>query len=610
MTTTEDHSSRSRAPRARANPALHYIVAVGAVGASLLFRYPLRESFGVKAPYLQFYPAVILAAWYGGLGPGIVATGLSALAAMYFLLPPAGYAVGDPADQLSLAVFIGTGLVIAWLSQRLRSAEEAQRASAVAATARAERLDAIVNTTADGIIVIDAKGVIEAFNRGAEQLFGYPESEVLGRNVSMLMPSPYHEEHDGYLERYLTTGEARVIGTGREVSGRRRDGTIFPVHLSVGEMRIGGQRKFTGMLHDLTKRMNLDAELQASEARWRAIIDSAVDGIVVIDSHGRIESFNPAAERLFGYTAREVLGQNVDMLMPSPYHEEHDTYLSRYLASGRAKIIGIGREVQGLRKDGTRFPLHLSVGQIIIQGERKFTGILHDLSTRVSMEEQLREQAALVKLGEMAAVIAHEVKNPLAGIRGAIQVFGNRLSRQGTDTEIFKEIVSRIDSLDQMMKDLLLFARPPKPKRAPTEVVPLVSTTANFLSLDPALRDVDVHVAGAAPPLLADAEMLRIVFQNILINGAHAMQGHGTIRVAVESFDATCQIAFIDGGPGIPAEIREKIFTPFFTTKLRGSGLGLPTAKRLVEAHEGQIAIDCPASGGTAVIIRLPLGTS
>ena len=202
------------------------------------------------------------------------------------------------------------------------------------------------------------------------------------------MPSPQHEEHDGYLERYLATGEAKIIGVGRQVTGRRRDGTLFPVHLSVGEMRIGGERKFTGMLHDLTKRVRLEGELGASEARWRAVIDSAVDGIVVIDAHGSIEAFNPAAERLFGYTTADVLGHNVNMLMPSPYHEEHDTYLARYLATGRAKIIGIGREVQGRRKDGTTFPLHLSVGQITIEGERKFTGILHDLSARVQMEGQ------------------------------------------------------------------------------------------------------------------------------------------------------------------------------------------------------------------------------
>jgi PAS domain S-box-containing protein len=422
------------------------------------------------------------------------------------------------------------------------------------------------------------------------------------------MPSPHHERHDGYLERYLTTGEARIIGSGREVPGRRRDGTVFPVHLSVGEMRIGGERKFTGILRDLSKRVHLEDALGASEARWRAIIDSAVDGIIVIDAHGRIEAFNRAAERLFGYALDEVLGQNVDLLMPSPYHEEHHTYLSRYLATGRPRIIGSGREVRGLRKDGTTFPVHLSVGEITIQGERKFTGILHDLTSRVQMEERLREQEALAKLGEMAAVIAHEVKNPLAGIRGAIQVFGGRLMPQGAHTRVLDEIVARIDALDRMMKDLLLFARPPKPKRSSVDLVPLVRTTASLLSEDPALREVDIEVTGTAPPVSADADMLRVVFQNLLINSAHAMQGKGAIRVAVESLDSTCQIAFVDGGPGIPPDIREKIFTPFFTTKSRGTGLGLPTAKRFIEAHDGQIAIDCPPTGGTTVMIRLPVG--
>jgi signal transduction histidine kinase len=245
-----------------------------------------------------------------------------------------------------------------------------------------------------------------------------------------------------------------------------------------------------------------------------------------------------------------------------------------------------------------------------VHGERKFTGILHDLSSRVQMEGQLREQAALAKLGEMAAVIAHEVKNPLAGIRGAIQVFGRQMADGGTNGQVLKEIVSRIDALDQMMKDLLLFARPPKPRRAPTDLVPLVTTTANLLSEDPALKEVNVEVEGSAPTVSADPDMLRIVFQNLLINGAHAMQGKGRIRVAVGTIDSTCQIAFIDSGPGIPTEIREKIFTPFFTTKSRGSGLGLPTAKRLIEAHNGQIAIDCPPAGGTSVVVRLPIGTA
>ena len=469
-----------------------------------------------------------------------------------------------------------------------------------------ERLRSIIDSAVDGIIVIDARGRVEAFNRGAERLFGYPESEVVGRNVSMLMPAPDHDAHDGYLARYLETGSAKIIGIGREVTGRRRDGTTFPLHLSVGEMSIQGERKFTGMLHDLTERMRLDAELRASEARWRSVIDSAVDGIVVIDAHGRIEAFNPAAELLFGYQEREVVGRNVNMLMPSPYHEEHDTYLARHLATGVQKIIGTGREVTGLRRDGSTFPLHLSVGKMTVGGDRKFTGILHDLSARVQIEEQLREQTSLAKLGEMAAVIAHEVKNPLAGVRGAVQVIGTRLPKDGKDAAMIKEIVSRIDALNELMQDLLLFARPPQPKPASVDIAMLVTATADLLGGDPALKDVRVTVQGAVPHILADADLLKNVFANLLINAGHAMKGRGTIRVSLTSPADTCQIAIADEGPGIPSEVLDKIFVPFFTTKARGSGLGLPTAKRLIEAHRGNISIACPPGGGTIVTVQLP----
>lgn len=584
-----------------------YVVAIAAIVATLLLRDVVQPWRGPNVPYLEFFPAILIAAWYGGFGSGALATVLAAVATMYLYLPPDGLAIDGARHGMSLTLFVGTGLVIAWLNDRVRVAEHAHRAEAELAISRAERLDAIINTTVDGIIVIDAKGIVEAFNHGAERLFGYPASEVLGRNVSILMASPEHEEHDRYLERYLTTGHAKIIGIGREVRGRRRDGSTFPVHLSVGEMRVGGERKFTGMLHDLSNRVQLEDRLRASEARWRAVIDSAVDGIIVIDAHGRIEAFNPAAERLFGHTQNEVLGRNVDMLMPSPYHEEHDSYLARYVATGRAKIIGIGREVTGLRKDGTTFPLHLSVGQITIGGERKFTGILHDLSARVRMEEQIREQTSLAKLGEMAAVIAHEVKNPLAGIRGAIQVFTTRMAKEGTQPPVLTEIINRIDSLDRLMKELLLFARPPQLNRAPIDVVPLVRATAGLLSQDPSLQHVEIDIDGSAPPVRADPEMLKIVFHNLLINSAHAMDGQGRIRVAVNTIDSKCQIAFSDTGPGIPPDIREKIFTPFFTTKSRGTGLGLPTAKRLIEAHNGQIMIDCPRFGGTTVVVNLPI---
>ena len=349
-----------------------------------------------------------------------------------------------------------------------------------------------------------------------------------------------------------------------------------------------------------------EADAQASGERLRSLIDSAVDGIIVIGQTGRIESFNPAAERLFGYRAPEVVGRNVSMLMPSPYQEEHDGYLKRYLTTGEARIIGVGREVTGRRRDGTIFPVRLSVGEMTIGGERKFTGILHDLTERLRLEQQLREGAALAKVGEMAAVIAHEVKNPLAGIRGAVQVIGSRMPADSRDGAVLIEIVKRIDALDGLIKDLLLFARPPEPRRASVDVGPLVTMTADLLRRDPSFEHVIVGVSGSAPPLFADAEMLKIVFQNLLVNSAHAMQGHGKVDVAVESRDGACVMAFTDTGPGIAPAIRDKIFTPFFTTKSRGTGLGLPTAKRLIEAHQGEIHIDCPPGGGTRVTVTIP----
>jgi two-component system sensor kinase FixL len=465
---------------------------------------------------------------------------------------------------------------------------------------------AIIETAVDGIVLIDAQGRIESFNPAAERLFGYTESEVVGRNVSMLMPSPHREEHDRYLERYLREGNPRIIGIGRDVQAVKRDGTIFPVNLAVGEMVIDGQRKFTGILHDLSARVRLEEQLRASETRWRTVVESAVDGIIVINSAGRIEAFNPAAERLFGYAEHEALGENVSMLMPFPHREEHGNYLERYLRGGEGRVIGIGREVVGQRRDGTTFPLHLSVGEMAVGGQRKFTGILHDLSARVRIEQQLREQEALVRLGEMAAVLAHEIRNPLAGIRGAMQVMASRMDAESRDAAVTKEIIARVDGLTELMQDLLLFARPPQPKPRAVDLAPLVTMTVNLLSQDPEVKGVSVKLEGAAPPVLADAELLKIVFHNLLINGAHAMGGTGELRVVLTASNGTCSVTFADQGPGIPAEIREKIFAPFFTTKARGTGLGLPTAKRLVEAQRGSISIECPPAGGTSVTVQLP----
>jgi signal transduction histidine kinase len=207
---------------------------------------------------------------------------------------------------------------------------------------------------------------------------------------------------------------------------------------------------------------------------------------------------------------------------------------------------------------------------------------------------------------ETLAVIAHEVKNPLAGIRGVMQVFVGRAAQDSRDTAVLTDIIKRIDALDGLMKDLLLFARLPHPRRTPVDLLPLVTMTANLIRQDPSLQGLDIRVEGTPSPLLADAEMLKIVFHNLLVNSAHAMQGRGRIDVVLATTATTCEITVTDTGPGIPSEIRDKVFTAFFTTKSRGSGLGLATARRLVDAHRGDITIECPPGGGTIVTVLLP----
>ncbi|MEQ1868929.1 MAG: PAS domain S-box protein [Vicinamibacterales bacterium] len=471
-------------------------------------------------------------------------------------------------------------------------------------------LAAIVESAVDGIILIDSHGIVEAFNPAAERLFGYAAAEIVGQNVSSLMPSPYRDEHDGYLARYLSTGAPHIIGIGREVSGRRRDGSTFPMHLSVGELVVDGERKFAGIVHDLTERHALARQLKASEERWRSVVESAVDAIIVIDAEGCVEAFNRAAEDLFGYAVSDIVGHNVSALMPSPDRDQHEHDLRHVLATGDQKLIGVVREVRAMKKDGTTFPAQLSVGEMAIDGARKFTCIVHDLTRRVGMEEQLREQAAMARLGEMAAVVAHEVRNPLAGIRGAIQVLAGRMAPESREAAVAKQMVARIDGLNQFVNDLLVFSRPAHPRLALVDLASVIAATVEMCAADPLMAHVHLECTGSAPPVMADAELLKIVISNLVANSAHAMDRRGIVHIALGSANGCVEVVLRDSGPGIPEAVRAKLFTPFYTTKSRGTGLGLSTAKRLVEAHHGSIELTCPLEGGTTITLRFPVALS
>ena len=265
-----------------------------------------------------------------------------------------------------------------------------------------------LQNSAVGSITIDTVGIVQSFDAVVEKIFGYLANEVVGQNVSMLMPEPYHSEHDGYLARYLSEGEARIIGQGRELSGRRKDGTTFPLWLAVNSVEIGETRVFIGSIRDLSAEKLAKDALNKSEELNRAIFETTVNPIITIDTAGLIQSFNQAAEKLFGYTPVEVIDHNVKMLMPDPYHSEHDGYLQRYLSGGEPRIIGTGREVVAQCKDGSTVPIPLSVGAMTLGDKNMFVGVITDITEQKAVEKELIQHREHLK--KLVALSTAEVK--------------------------------------------------------------------------------------------------------------------------------------------------------------------------------------------------------
>ncbi|MDF1761523.1 MAG: PAS domain S-box protein [Coxiellaceae bacterium] len=248
----------------------------------------------------------------------------------------------------------------------------------------------IIDAAVDGFITINVDRIILSFNASAEKMFGYKAEEVIGKNVKMIMPDKYATHHEQYVQNYLDTGIKKVIGIGREVEGLRKDGSTFPLLLSIGEVKIGEARYFAGIARDITADVEVRKQVEAEKERTAGIIDTAVDAIITINEERIVQSFNKGAEHMFGYNPDEVIGKNIKMLMPEKFAKPHDGYVQNYINTGVKKVIGIGREVEGLRKDGSTFPLYLSIGEMKIAGVRYFTGIARDVTEDFKMREKIK----------------------------------------------------------------------------------------------------------------------------------------------------------------------------------------------------------------------------
>ncbi len=486
-------------------------------------------------------------------------------------------------------------------------------------------LRAVIDTAVDGIVIIDAAGSVRLFNHACERLFGYNESEVLGRNVKMLMPAPYHDEHDGYLAHYDRTGEARIIGSGRNVEGRRADESIFPMYLSVGEIpQSVGERLFVGIIRDTTEQHAVEQAMREQTERLRSILETVPDAIIVIDEKGAIESFSPAAERLFGWTNAEAVGRNVNILMPTPYHQQHDGYLKRYRETGERRIIGIGRVVVGQRRDGSTFPMELAVGEMTRPSGRFFTGFVRDLTERQDAEKRLQELqtellhvARLSDMGQMASALAHELNQPLSAVINWTQAARRMITTSGSQVppnvlDYMDNAIAQADRAGQIIRRLRDFIERGESEHRPEDINKVVEE-ATALALVGA-KESGARVAFAFSPDLprvtTDKVQVQQVVMNLVRNAIEAMASVAERRLTIATAlgdESTIEVSVADTGPGLPAEVAAKLFQPFVTTKEKGMGLGLSISRSIIDNLGGRLRAGANPEGGVTFCFSLPV---
>ena len=343
--------------------------------------------------------------------------------------------------------------------------------------------------------------------------------------------------------------------------------------------------------------------------RLRAIVDAAVDGIVAIDAEGTILELNPAAERIFGYSASELLGQNVSMLMPQPDRDEHDDYIKRYLETGERRIIGIGREVRGRRKDGSVFPHFLAVAEGSLAGKRVFTGLIRDLERLRQAEERARQAEQLAALSTITAGIAHDIGTPMTTMLGYAELL-ERSAPDDKSRDRARHIVDQVRRVTDLLQTLLNIARPRRSEHESIAVADVLDHSVDFFREKLKGRGIVVERDyGPRPTVVADRDRLEQVFLNLIVNAADAMPDGGTLSVRIERpNEEVVEIGIEDTGVGIAPQHLDRIFDAFYTTKERGkgTGLGLLVSQRIVREHGGTLRVQSDLGKGTRFTITLP----
>jgi two-component system sensor kinase FixL len=398
------------------------------------------------------------------------------------------------------------------------------------------------------------------------------------------------------------------------------------MYLSVGEGRSDGAKIFVGIIHDLTKQRAAEYAVREREAELRSILDTVPDAIITIHEDGTIESFSRAASRLFGFEPSQVIGQNVKMLMPSPYREQHDSYLEHYRRTCERRIIGKGRIVVGLRKDGSTFPMELAVGEVHGGVRRLFTGLVRDITERQGAEQRLQELQSellhvsrLSAMGQMTAAIAHELNQPLTAIANYVKAARRTLDTAGGDAAVITRAQEMIDKAAVqtlraagIIQNLRGFVEKHDESRAPEDLSKVVEEALALAFVGAADKNIKLklNLDSTLPPVLIDRIQIQQVLMNLIRNSIEAMLAVQTRELLLETGPDEPGFAHVtirDSGPGLPEHISSCLFQPFQTTKDDGMGIGLTICQSIVDAHGGRIWLLHDQPTGTSFRFRLPV---
>ena len=358
--------------------------------------------------------------------------------------------------------------------------------------------------------------------------------------------------------------------------------------------------------------------------KLRRVVDAALDGMVVIDAAGTVLLYNAACERLFGYSAEEVLGRNVNLLMTPRDRRNHDTYIRNYVRTGRAKVIGKGRDVTGRRKDGATFPIRLSVGELRDAAEATlFVGTLHDITetlrTRAHIEElqsELMQVARANAVGEMGSALAHELTQPLSAVVGFVEASAALIDQADGEMparlrEYMDQAVAQSLRAGDVIRLLREFTARGDTERSEKDINTVVEETCRLATLGTTADGIDLalNLAADLPPVLIDHVQIQQVVLNLIRNSIDALSDIETPAITVETVPGreAVEVVVGDNGPGLSPDIRERVFEPFVSTKPDGIGIGLSICRTIVEAHGGRIAVDGGTGCGTAFRFSVPV---